>query len=86
MDIVFNQCVRLLQGIGYMFGWSYEETNVIIFVIIAPLVFIGMVYRLIYLEKMLEGQVYQITEPIVKIVLGFLTIAAVLLVATLQSL
>ncbi len=37
IDITFNFCVRLLYDAGNIFGITYEEINVWLFVVIWPL-------------------------------------------------
>jgi hypothetical protein len=43
-DAVFQKCVQFLQFWARIFGISYEEINIWIFVIIQPIVFLIMCY------------------------------------------
>jgi hypothetical protein len=41
IDVTFDWCVRLLYQVAQLFGITYEEINVWLFVIVFPLFFIG---------------------------------------------
>ena len=47
MDEVFDWCVRLLVFLAPQFGMTYKEINVWIFVIIWPVITIGLIVWLI---------------------------------------
>jgi hypothetical protein len=42
IDIIFSGCVRLLENLAGFLGMTYTEINVWIFVIIWPLLTLGM--------------------------------------------
>jgi hypothetical protein len=41
IDVTFDWCVRLLYQVAQLFGITYEEINVWLFVIVFPVFFIG---------------------------------------------
>jgi hypothetical protein len=47
IDIIFSACVRLLEDLAGGLGMTYTEINVWIFVIIWPLVTLGMAIVLV---------------------------------------
>ena len=58
MNALFNACVVLLQVIAHLTGMTYEEVNVIFFVIIMPATFFALAisnlllcYYIIYLRR-----------------------------------
>jgi hypothetical protein len=70
MEPIFDACVRLLMGLAGMFGLTYEQVNVLIFVILLPLGLIGLVARTVWLERQLsaEGRARELTLPAVQII------------------
>ena len=44
MDLVFDGCVYLLVMLADLVGMTYKQINVCIFVIISPLVTLGLVF------------------------------------------
>ena len=52
MDELFNVCVQALNLIASLTGLSYNAVNIWIFVIIEPLVFLGMLVYILRLRKM----------------------------------
>jgi len=51
MKKIFNRCVNLLVYIARLLSITYEQLNVIIFVIIQPILFIIMTILIILLCK-----------------------------------
>ena len=47
IDIIFNWCVNLLVKFAELLGITYNEINVWIFVIFAPLIFLIMLFIII---------------------------------------
>jgi hypothetical protein len=70
MEPIFDACVRLLLNLAGMFGLTYEQVNVLIFVILLPLGVIGLVARTVWLERRLaaEGKAREFTLPTVQVV------------------
>lgn len=54
MDNLFDDCVKFLQWLGPVFGLSYKEVNVWIFVIIEPLIFILLLFWILRLRNKLK--------------------------------
>ena len=54
VDNIFNFCVILLYNIGSLFGITYEEINVWLFVIIWPLISLIMFAEIIRLRLKLN--------------------------------
>ena len=46
METIFYLCVKFLDQLSYLFGLSYQEINVILFVFIHPLV--TVIFYLLY--------------------------------------
>lgn len=70
MEPIFDACVRLLLNLAGMFGLTYEQVNVLIFVILLPLGLIGLVARTVWLERRLaaEGKARELTFPAVQVI------------------
>ena len=51
IDITFDWCVRLLYEVAEVFGITYEEINIWLFVIIGPLALIISLMLNLYLVK-----------------------------------
>ena len=73
VDITFDWCVRLLYIIADIFGVTYEEINIWLFVIIGPLFFFTSIFLNYYfykkikkLNKLIEIQKQEINEVEVK--------------------
>ena len=49
MNELFNWCVELLLWLAYMTGTTYEEINVIIFIIVGPIIFSLLVIYSIFI-------------------------------------
>ncbi|RLD43972.1 MAG: hypothetical protein DRI86_08725 [Bacteroidetes bacterium] len=47
MNELFYVCVKILQWLGAVTGTTYEEINIIVFVIIGPIVFFLLLIALI---------------------------------------
>ena len=47
MNEVYDICVAILIWIADLFGVTYKEANIWIFVIIEPILFIAMLYMII---------------------------------------
>ncbi len=54
VDNIFNFCVILLYNIGSLFGITYEEINVWLFVVIWPLISLIMFAEIIRLRLKLN--------------------------------
>ena len=54
IDNTFNFCVILLYNIGSLFGITYEEINVWLFVVIWPLISLIMFAEIIRLRLMIN--------------------------------
>ena len=54
MNEIFDVCVELLHYWGDIVGLTYKETNVWIFVIIVPIIFIIMLVWIIRLRKKIK--------------------------------
>lgn len=69
MEFVFDLCVRILQGMASLTGLTYEQVNVLIFVILLPIGLIGLVARTVWLERQLaaDGRARQLTLPAVQV-------------------
>jgi hypothetical protein len=74
MDAVFRACVKLLQRLAYATGLSYESVNVIVFLLIVPAIFFGLIARIDYLERRLaeKGEARRLVGPILTIGGGLL--------------
>lgn len=81
MDAIFRACVGLLQSLGNATGLSYEAVNVIIFVIVMPAVFLGLIARIDYLERRLaeRGEARRLVGPFLTIGGGILAALVALL-------
>ena len=52
VDITFDWCVKLLYLIADILGFTYEEINIWLFVIISPLFFFYIYFfKLLFLQK-----------------------------------
>ena len=52
IELIFDFCVQLLIDAGALFGMSYEEINILIFIILEPIAFIGLCcYTLTLLKR-----------------------------------
>jgi len=51
MDNLFDACVELLIWLSNIFGLSYKEINIWIFVIIEPIIFVFMFVWILKLKK-----------------------------------
>jgi hypothetical protein len=51
MNKIFDVCVKLLEWLADLTGTTYEEINVIIFVILEPIVFLFLIGYIIFLRK-----------------------------------
>jgi hypothetical protein len=58
MNEIFDACVDLLHYLGNIVGLTYKEINVWIFVIIEPIIFIIMLFRIIHLRKKIKQLSY----------------------------
>ena len=54
MDELFDICVDILYWIADLTGWTYKEANIWIFVIIHPLLTLGLLIRNSILKKRLQ--------------------------------
>lgn len=70
MEFVFDLCVRILVGIAELTGLTYEQVNVLIFVVLLPLVLIGLVGRTVWLERRLAemGEARTLTLPAAQVI------------------
>jgi hypothetical protein len=55
MNSFFWDCVKFMQVTAKWLGLTYEEWNVILFVIIHPLITIALLYGFIYYCKKYRG-------------------------------
>ena len=69
VDITFDWCVKFLHKVADLFGITYEEINIWLFVIIGPLFFLISIYLNYYfykktkkLKKIIELQKKEFTE------------------------
>ena len=69
VDITFDWCVKFLYLVADLFGITYEEINIWLFVIIGPLFFLISIYLNYYfykktkkLKKIIELQKKEFTE------------------------
>jgi len=69
VDIIFDWCVKFLYTVADLFGITYEEINIFLFVIIGPLFFLMSICLNYYfykktkkLRKIIELQNKEITE------------------------
>ena len=69
VDITFNWCVKFLHIVADLFGITYEEINIWLFVIIGPLLFLVSICLNYYfykkikkLKKIIELQNKEFTE------------------------
>ena len=53
-DLIFRECVDVLEIAALMLHITYEQINVWIFCIIGPIIFIIMWARIIYLKRALR--------------------------------
>jgi hypothetical protein len=53
MNKIFDACVNLLEWLAALTGTTYEEINVIIFVVLEPIVFILLFGYVVFLRKQL---------------------------------
>lgn len=53
MNKILDACVKLLEWLAVMTGTTYEEINVIIFVVLEPIVFILLIGYVVFLRKQL---------------------------------
>lgn len=69
MQSIFDLCVRILVGIAELTGFTYEQVNVILFVVLLPLAFIAITARTVWLERRLAeiGEARTLTLPGVQI-------------------
>lgn len=69
MESLFDLCVRILLGLAQLTGLTYEQVNVIIFVVLLPLGLIGLIARSVWLERRLVemGEARRLTLPAVEI-------------------
>jgi len=51
---LFHQCAEFLRWLAPIFGLTYKELNIWIFVIIEPLIFLIMVFWIIKLKKQIN--------------------------------
>ena len=83
MEFVFDLCVRILVGIAELTGLTYEQVNVLIFVVLLPLILTGLVARTVWLERRLAevGEARAVTLPAAQIIFwaGVLIASAALL-------
>ena len=70
MEAIFDACVRLLMGLASLTGTTYEQVNVLIFVILLPLGLIGLIARTVWLENQLaeRGDARRLTLPVIQVV------------------
>lgn len=55
VDFIFDYCVQLLIDWAAFLGMSYEEINILIFIILEPIAFIGLLcYTLTLLKRNYE--------------------------------
>ncbi len=50
IDVIFNFCVYLLYNLGNLLGISYEEINILLFIVIWPLLTLIMLAEIIRLR------------------------------------
>lgn len=50
IDTIFQLCFHFLVALADLTGLSYEAVNVLLFCVLGPLVFVGLVYRWYQLE------------------------------------
>ena len=69
IDVTFDWCVNFLYKIASLFGLSYEEINIWLFVIIGPILFLMSILLNYYfykktnrLKKIIEIQKQEISE------------------------
>ena len=51
VDFIFDYCVQLLIDWAAFLGMSYEEINILIFIILEPIAFIGLLCYTLTLHK-----------------------------------
>ncbi len=70
MESIFDLCVRILLGMAELTGLTYEQVNVVLFVILLPVGLIGLIARTVWLERRLAeiGEARRLTLPAVEIV------------------
>lgn len=56
MNKIFDACVRLLVWIAELTGTTYEEINVIIFVIVEPIFILVLIVYIIMLRRRISIQ------------------------------
>jgi len=54
MNKNFDACVNLLEWLAALTGTTYEEINVIIFVVLEPIVFLMLIGYIVILRKRLS--------------------------------
>jgi hypothetical protein len=55
MNKIFDLCVKLLEWLADLTGRTYEEINVIIFVVLEPIVFLMLIGYIVILRKRLSS-------------------------------
>ena len=55
MNEVFDICVAILIWIADLFGVTYKEANIWIFVIIEPILFLAMLYIIIKQRRKIKN-------------------------------
>ena len=83
MGSIFEFCVHLLMSLATLTGLTYEQVNVLIFVVLLPLGVFLLLARTVWLERRLHemGEARKLTLPAVQVV--FWATVLVLLVALL---
>lgn len=54
MNKIFDDCVKLLVWLADLTGTTYEEINVIIFIVLEPIVFLMLIGYIVILRKRLS--------------------------------
>ena len=57
MDNLFDACVELLIWLSNIFGLSYKEINIWIFVIIEPIIFVFMFVWILKLKEKINNSI-----------------------------
>jgi len=70
MNSVFDACVHLLMQLAALTGLTYEQVNVVIFVLLLPAGLAGLVARTLWLERRLadRGEARRLTLPALQVV------------------